>query len=304
MKLTAKDIEKIVDFINFLKILNNDYDKFTDIFHLMELHGFHITKSEFYSPIPEISKLDNDVFLGKDLPGIDWNESNQIKLLNELSQYSNEFQNLIDGKKFDMNNGAFGTFDAPLYFSIIRHFAPNKIIEVGAGYSTILSSATSKLNNKTKVIAIDPYVDNELKKKIPASVEFIDNPVQKIPVSMFRDLNENDILFIDSSHVSKIGSDVNYLYLEILPKLRDGVLVHIHDIFLPNQYPMSWIKNDHRRFWNEQYLLDAFLIGNSLFEIILANSFMSIRHPELLRKLYKTQMPVGGGSFWIRKTGN
>jgi len=300
-RLTEKDIKKILDFIDFLNMSKNDYHKFTEIFQFMETKGYHVTKSEFYSPIPIVSNLEDKDFIEKDLPGINWNESFQLELLEKLSKFSSEFQDLIDQKKFDMNNGAFATHDAPVYFQMIRHFLPKKIIEIGAGNSTILSSIAAELNKNTKLKAIDPYVEEKLKEKIPKSVEFIEKPIQQVTIDELTDLDENDILFIDSSHVSKIGSDVNYLYLEILPRLKKGVLVHIHDIFLPKEYPKSWIKNDHRRFWNEQYLLNAFLIGNNLFEIIFSNSFLGYNHQEKLRKLYKTNTQSGGGSFWMRK---
>jgi hypothetical protein len=128
----------------------------------------------------------------------------------------------------------------------------------------------------------------------------IDEPVQKIPLNIFKELNENDILFIDGSHVTKIGSDVNFMFFEVLPLLNPGVLVHIHDIQLPKEFPRKWIE-EKMVFWNEQYLLHAFLIGNRDFEILFGNSFMGLNHPELLNKIYQSDKPPGGGSFWIRK---
>lgn len=279
----------------------NDYDKFTKIFHFFEQQGFHITRADYYSPIPVVKDLSDDIFSVKENISIDWNEDLQIHLLNELKGYSSEFRNLIDEKLFDMQNGAFATHDAPVYYSMIRHFKPSTIIEVGAGYSTILSSLAAAKNTNTTITAIDPYVSASLKSKIPDSVKLIEKRVQDIPISSFSNLSKNDILFIDSSHVCRVGSDVNFLYLEVLPLLNSGVLIHIHDIFLPRQYPKDWIKNDHRRFWNEQYLLNAFLIGNTEFEILLANSYLGLKRPELLKRLFETGLSAGGGSFWIRK---
>ena len=121
-------------------------------------------------------------------------------------------------------------------------------------------------------------------------------------MSVFKELQENDILFIDYSHVSKIGSDVNFLFLEVLPELNPGVIIHIHDIFLPKQYLKRWILEDHRKFWNEQYLVEAFMIGNSKYEVLIANHFLGYKHHEKLMNFYKTDPPfTDGASFWIRK---
>lgn len=118
----------------------------------------------------------------------------------------------------------------------------------------------------------------------------------------FQKLKENDILFIDSSHVLKTGSDVQYEYLEILPRLNKGVLVHFHDIFLPAEYPQKWILEDHK-FWNEQYLLQAFLAFNDSFEILWAGSYMHLNHPDKLEQFFKSynKNKRWPGSFWVRK---
>jgi len=124
--------------------------------------------------------------------------------------------------------------------------------------------------------------------------------VQTVPVAQFKQLEANDVLFIDSSHVVKIGSDVNYLFLEVLPRLRPGVIVHIHDIFLPNEYPRAWVL-EQCRFWTEQYLLQAFLSFNSDFEIVFANSYMGRRHADMMKATFPNSPWWGGGSFWMRR---
>lgn len=130
----------------------------------------------------------------------------------------------------------------------------------------------------------------------------IKEPVQNVPLSTFEKLGEDDILFIDSSHVLKVGSDVQYEYNEILPRLNKGVLIHVHDVFLPFEYPKKWIRQYHR-FWTEQYLLQAFLTYNSAFKVIWGGYYMHRNHPELLEKAFKTYSPekIEPGSFWMRK---
>jgi hypothetical protein len=126
--------------------------------------------------------------------------------------------------------------------------------------------------------------------------------VQEIPLSTFAKLERNDVLFIDSSHVLTIGSDVRYEYLDILPRVKPGVLVHCHDIFLPAEYPKEWVLDDHR-FWNEQYLLQAFLTFNNEFEVLWAGSYMHLKHPDLLAAAIPSyrQEKCYPKSFWIRR---
>lgn len=303
--LNNEEEEKILAFIKFLKQSSSNYQKMTGIFHFAEKNGFHITRNHFYSPIPSVHQLDKKLFEVKKDIHIDWNENNQLELLKKFQKYANEYQYLIDKNKFNDKNASFGWHDAPIYYFMIRHFKPKKIIEVGVGYSTIIASLAAEKNQHTKITAIDPFLRKLSKPRLPDKLELIEKPVQEIPISLFEELSENDILFIDDSHVSKIGSDVNFLFLEVFPILKKGVIVHIHDIFLPKDYPSGWILNDHNRFWNEQYLLQAFLIGNSEFEVLLANAFLGYKHPNHLLNLYKTNPPVsGGGSFWIRKKLN
>ena len=153
--------------------------------------------------------------------------------------------------------------------------------------------------------AIEPYPHAFVKDAITAHADatLVDEQVQGVPMDTFSSLGENDILFIDSSHVLKIGSDVQYEFLEVLPRLRPGVLVHVHDIFLPGEYPKDWVYGDEHRFWNEQYLLQAFLTDNAHVEVVWASNWMHRRHPDELEKALEsydrnTRFP---GSFWFRR---
>ena len=150
-------------------------------------------------------------------------------------------------------------------------------------------------------MAIEPYPSTELEAKLPADVELWRIPVQDVSLDEFGSLCENDILFIDSSHVCKIGSDVQFMFLEVLPRLRPGVVVHVHDIFMPAEYPKQWVL-DWRRFWNEQYVLQAFLSCNTTFEVLWAGQWMHIKHPDLLMKAFPSyKAGVSPASFWFRR---
>lgn len=146
-----------------------------------------------------------------------------------------------------MHNDYFESVDGEILYCMIRHFKPRKIFEIGSGWSTRLSAQAIGKNEQEdenydcELVAIEPNPDKTLKKGFPGLSELITQEVQDVPITKFNQLKENHILFIDSNHVLKIGSDVHYEYLEILPRLNRGVLIHVHDIFLPSEYPKSWI---------------------------------------------------------------
>jgi len=237
----------------------------------------------------------------------DFREEAQLQLLKELSTYSDELDNIPENKppgkiEYYFNNGMFGPMDAFVYYCMIRKFSPTKIIEVGSGFSTLIASKAATRNNGGQIISIEPYPREFLKKGLPYMTELIPTPVQKVPLENFKILKKDDILFIDSSHVSKINSDVNYLYLHVIPELNPGVIIHIHDFFLPFEYPREWIMKQ-KRFWNELYLVWAFLIGNSKYEILMANHFLTRLHRTEVDTSFSTISKFGGGSgsLWLRK---
>jgi len=239
------------------------------------------------------------------------NEEFQLKLLEEFKKrYGEEFNSLplYEHERsrlgYYIYNGNFGLVDGEIYYSMIRHFKPKKIIEVGAGFSTLLAAEAISKNKEEgydcELTAIDPYPMEALKRT--RLVRLIKRPTQDLELSEFEGLGENDILFIDSTHTVKIGGDVVYLYLEVLPRLSKGVLIHIHDIFLPLEYPKDWVLK-MRRFWNEQYLLQAFLTFNNSFEVVWAGSYMNLKHPDALKTTFRSYMrgQTFPGSFWMRR---
>jgi hypothetical protein len=129
----------------------------------------------------------------------------------------------------------------------------------------------------------------------------IPSKVEEVSLDLFTELEPSDVLFIDSSHVVRTGGDVTYLFLEVLPRLRPGVVVHVHDIFLPREYPREWV-TEELRFWTEQYLLQAFLVFNSAFRVLFANSYVGARYATDLRETFPSSPWWGGGSFWMQRT--
>jgi len=185
-------------------------------------------------------------------------------------------------------------------YCMVRHFRPRSIIEVGSGFSSLLLGQAAAKNKSSQLICIEPFPCEFLRNGFPGLQSLIDKKVQDIDLEFFSQLESGDILFIDSSHTVKIGGDVNYLFLEVLPRLKPGVIVHIHDIFLPFDYPRIWVL-DEFRFWTEQYLLQAFLTFNSEFEVLLANSYLRHYHQSDLKTAFPSLTSWGGGSFWMRR---
>jgi methyltransferase family protein len=285
-------------------------------FDIWEHKGYHVTPVHFYEPIPDTRELPAELWTRQsELSGIKFNDDRMIELLTRfVSCYRSEYQFLPANKtdipyQYYLNNGAFVSVDGEILYCIIREFKPRRLIEIGSGNTTYLSAQAIRANRgddssyQCHLTAIEPYPNAILKKGFSELSELIEKPVQAIPLSFFDALSEGDILFIDSSHTAKIGSDVLYEYLEILPRLNKGVLVHFHDIFLPAEYPKEWIFKE-RHFWNEQYILQAFMIYNDTFEIIWPGSYMHHKYPGKLEEAFpsydrRKTMP---GSFWIRKT--
>ncbi|HEX3052927.1 MAG TPA: class I SAM-dependent methyltransferase, partial [Aggregatilineaceae bacterium] len=181
------------------------------------------------------------------------------------------------------------------------HFTPSKIIELGSGFSTLVTAQAAKLKGCTEMVAIEPYPSDILKQGVPGLSKLIPARAQEIELDYFDQLGPNDILFVDTVHAVKTGGDVNYLFLEVFPRLRPGVIVHIHDIFLPYEYPKIWLRT-RKVFWSEQYLLHAFLICNREFEVLFGSHYMTSKYQELARATFP-EVPNGwqGGSFWMRR---
>lgn len=280
-------------------------------FELWQSHGFHVLPSDNYHPIPDTRVLPVSLWGGvSDLPGLDMRDEAQKQLLSEIvARFKDEYAAIPEGAStpefhFYLGNVAFEALDAEMLFGIIRLLKPRRMYEIGSGFSTLLAGDALRRNSMDgcpcRFIAIDPYGSPEL--GLPSGVELWRVPVQEVSLSEFQSLGENDILFIDSSHVCKIGSDVEFLFLEVLPRLQPGVVVHVHDIFMPLEYPKQWVLARHR-FWNEQYLLQAFLSFNTTFEVLWAGQWMQIKYADLLTKAFPTYKPgVSAGSFWFRRT--
>jgi predicted O-methyltransferase YrrM len=271
----------------------------------------------FYSPLPSIEEVKRNreqIFSisHKEIPGIDLHEASQLALLDEFRSYYSQLpftEQKQSGLRYYFNNRNYTYSDAVFTYSAIRHFKPRRIIEVGSGFSSALMLDVNDIffEGKIHLLCIEPYPELVLSlagTTTPQQFEVVKSKLQEVDINVFKKLDAGDILFIDSTHVSKIGSDVNYLFFEILPALKSGVLIHIHDIFFPFEYPESWVVNG--RAWNESYLLRAFLQYNTQFSVLIFNSFLQHYHqkwfsqymPLCLRQLNEKTI---AGSIWLQK---
>jgi predicted O-methyltransferase YrrM len=281
--------------------------------HFLEIGGF-------YSPLPdirEIQRSSNRLFdqSHRSLYGLDLREDHQRQLAKKLGRFHADFpfpQKPTGRFRFYCDNSYFSYGDSVILYGMLREFRPKRVIEIGSGFSTALIQDVDEhfLDGDLLLTCIEPFPER-LESLLDAgdlpNLTLICKRVQEAEFGLFEQLEENDILFIDSSHVVKIGSDVLHLAFEILPRLKEGVLVHIHDIFWPFEYPKSWLEAG--RAWNEAYFIRSYLQNNRSYEILFFNSLMELHHPDVMRDYLplvferpSDPMTASSSSLWLRKT--
>ncbi len=266
----------------------------------------------YYSPICDPTELEAYQHqIWPQLPfqesaGVEYNIPGQIALLRVMQSFVADIDFPLEAAselQYYYANDQFSCLDAEVLFCLLRHVKPKTVIEVGSGFSTLVISEVNRrfLNGKLNLWCIEPFPRHFLLNDQSGVIGVIAKPVQAISPLFFKSLGSGDVLFIDCSHVSKTGSDVNYLLFEVIPRLETGVYIHIHDIFLPDEYPRVWAIDEGRN-WNEQYLIRAFLQFNASFEVIWASHLMASRCTEQILNVFPRVARLGaGGSLWLRK---
>jgi hypothetical protein len=274
-------------------------------FSVLRRAGVFPILAHYYEPLfdPSALKSNNTV---RYLPGIDFAIERQIALLAEFK--NSDLLNALPKREespntFYMENGNFESGDAEIWFHVIRHFKPARLLEIGSGHSTrmarfaidtIMSEDTTYICDH---VCIEPY---EMPWLEQLGVRIVRQKLEDSDPSLVDSLQANDILFIDSSHMIRPQGEVLQEFLQILPRLRPGVIVHVHDIFSPRDYPMEWLEIP--RFWNEQYLLEAFLTHNDAWETLLALNMLKHDRYQQLKSacphLHEGREP---GSFYMRR---
>lgn len=271
--------------------------------------GVFPIRNHYYEPLFDDRHLSHPLDAPRALPGIDFNIANQLDLLGQMS-YAKEFTEFVqqqqaDGSEasFRFNNEAFESGDAEFLFQVIRHFRPNTIMEIGSGTSTKIARKALSMNAaedgaQPRHVCIEPYERPWL--ETIGDIELIRAKVEDCDIDWRSSLASGDLLFIDSSHVIRPQGDVLYEYLNILPQLRSGVIVHVHDIFSPRDYLDNWIRRDVR-FWNEQYLLEATLGNSARYEVIAALNLLKHEHFANLKRVCPFLEPhCQPGSLYFR----
>lgn len=278
---------------------------------LVSRHEYDVVPRNYHSPIPHLEELPEDIWERRSplAGGIELNLDRAIEVVEtELSQYFAELDFPIGPRppgKFFLRNENFESVDAELLYGIVRARTPRRVLELGSGYTTLLIALAARRNaeqgSPTEHVAYDLYPRAHVIGDAPPPPTRLEQAsVLDVPLAEFRRLAAGDVLFVDTTHTVKLGGDVNYLVLDVLPELAPGVIIHFHDIFLPWEYPRAWLE-EMQYYWAEQYLLQAFLAHNDAFEVLLPAYALSREYPDRVVAAVPSYdgTGLGGASFWL-----
>lgn len=283
------------------KVVKNFFkSKYRPIFEVSQKLGLNILPHHYYSNIPDIKYLKQNTFWLKPNSMIDVEMNTleeQMSFVRECCSVE-DLQQLpsknIHERAIEENNGGwgFGTIEAEFLHCFIKSRKPSQIVQVGCGISTsVILKAASEINHKINITCIEPYPTSFLNQKSDSGeINLIRQKGQEVDLEIFTNLQAGDVLFVDSTHTVKTGSEVNYIILEILPRLKKGVFVHFHDIYFPFDYGRNILTKD-LFFWNESSLLHAFLIGNKRYKIIVCQSMLHYECSKELGEIFKNYNP-------------
>lgn len=275
--------------------------------------GSRLADVGFYSPLVDVRAIGDEpdrIWPAEPRPcgAIDFRPERHRQLMAELAPLAEAFDydstpQPDDGlSRFYDGNSQFASLDARLLFALLRLWKPERIVEIGSGYSTLLMvDVAERFLDASRITAIEPYPRPFLRRLASERrIELLEQRVQDVDLSIFDRLQPGDVLFVDSSHVSKTGSDVNTIVFDVIPRLPAGVHIHFHDIFLPFDYPMGWVLDDARS-WNEQYIVRALLMfAGAALQVEFGSAFALSALPDLPASL-TGNAPASGGSLWITK---
>jgi predicted O-methyltransferase YrrM len=272
--------------------------------------GVQVLRASYDSPVPRVRDLPESVF-ERDNPmrGIDWDPGAQMAWAEaELAPFLAEFQPAPDPDaptgRFRLDTVTFDRVDAELLYAIVRWAKPARLLELGSGYSTLVAAEALVRNadegRPCDLACLDPYPSPHVLARPDLAPKVRDVAAQELDEAEVASLEAGDVLFVDTSHTVKIGGDVNRIVLELLPLVRPGVIVHFHDVFLPRDYSRGHLDDGH--YWNEQYLVQAFLIGNTGWEVLVSGMGLAVAEPERLGALIPSfHVGVSPGSIWLRR---
>ena len=268
----------------------------------------YVSPGHFYSPIPSIEDIERAIATAPaSFSGIDLHVDEQLELLNRLAQYYPKVpfpEEKHSDWRFAFNNPSYSWCDAIILYCMLREMRPNKIIEVGSGHTSALILDTNEryFGGGIDCTFVEPHPQlllSLLRPNEDREPRLVPRKLQDVNLELFDTLEAGDILFVDSSHVVKAGSDCQLLFSDILPRLNPGTLIHFHDVFDRFEYPAEWLREG--RGWNEQYILRAFLQFNSEFRIKLYTAHLIARYREWFEKHMPNCLRNAGAQIWIER---
>lgn len=311
MKFIVKLIKTVLETLGITVLKKKTFDQIIEKNKCYDAQSAYVSFGHYHSPYPDLTQIKKNearIFnRAKEIAEIDLNEKGQLELLERAAAlypsapFPVEKQ---DPLRYWYNNEVYHYFDGFMLHAMIRMLKPKRIIEAGSGFTSCVILDTNQLffSNEIKCTFIEPYPQrlySLLKEDEKKSRDIREMGLQEVDISLFDELAANDILFIDSTHVSRVDSDVNRLIFEILPRLKKGVYIHFHDIFYPFEIPKEWVYEN--RAWNETYMLRAFLMYNGSFKIKYFHHMMNLRHEDFFKKNFPAYFNKTGGHIWLQK---
>ena len=270
----------------------------------------------FYSPVvdtKDVAARQSELWpAAPQTIGIEWNRASHERVLAEYFprhmgkyDYPEVLQDSPELVQFYTRNSQFSWLDARALFVLLNEWRPQRMVEVGSGYSTLLTADVNRrfFGGAMEFMCIEPYPRPFLTSGKLRGVTLLRERVERTSLAPFERLGKGDVLFIDSSHVAKTGSDVNFLVFEVLPRLATGVRIHFHDIHLPHEYLKEWVIGENRS-WNEQYVVRALLMYSRAFDVLFGCSYAFHTMPEQVKRAlaHPRGAAYGGGSLWLERT--
>lgn len=279
--------------------------------------GYHFQKYDYYSALNDLAFLSANWDLWHDRPlprGIAWDLDAQLDEVRRIAPYVRELSDVpwdppSGPPQYYWNNDFWRGADAKVHYGLLRDLKPRRIVEIGTGWSSLLMAQALRRNEAEgapprQVDQVDPFPRRQLLSALPEDWQLHEAVLQRAGFHLFDALGPGDVCFYDGSHVARAGSDVVWFFFEVLPRLAPGVLIHVHDVFWPSDYPDEWIF-ERGQTWNEQYILQAFLMYNREFTPLVCNAPLFDRHRDVLRDLYKgTADSCKGVSVWLSRTAS
>jgi hypothetical protein len=276
--------------------------------------GFDLEVRSFYSPIPNLEWVPDETWTSpSQLPGIEFDTDRQFtyveaELADPIAEFKPPREPTGNRLEYFLDNGLYQGGDADLLYAMVRRHRPAQVLELGAGFSTLVGAAAVRANraegHETRLVSCDPYASRDAAASVDGLAELRPVAAESLDSSHFGALAAGDVLFIDSSHTVRVGGDVIHLLCEVVPRLAPGVFVHLHDVFLPYSYPREFLER-LRWYWAEQYLLQALLVGNRQLEVLIGAHALWRADPERLRGSIPNLDPSAPPhSFWMRVGGD